>query len=207
MPDADLYLARIDVSRYLSSEECRRCGVSTCKELVDRIRERTCDGAQLVDLDAGRAAALMTAAGVDGVLPVVPSLPHPRPVPPGVMELNDPSPGDPVLLTGNSELTQQVLLAVLSTTVSPFFVVFSDTRGDTLDMALVLGSFTPERVGRFFESESLQERLGPGPVVLPGLAESLRDEIGSATGLGVEVGPVCAAELPLWFGDRWRTGC
>ena len=39
--------------------------------------------------------------------------------------------------------------------------------------------------------------------MLSGLAAGSRDEIAAATGRPVEVGPVCAAELPLYFGERW----
>jgi CO dehydrogenase/acetyl-CoA synthase gamma subunit (corrinoid Fe-S protein) len=118
-----------------------------------------------------------------------------------LMELNDPGPADPILVTGNSELTQQVLLAVLSTTTLPLGVLFTDTRGDTLDMALILGSFTAERIGR-----SLDGVRKGGPLILPGLAGSLADGTREVTGRPVEVGPICAAELPLVFGERWDTG-
>jgi CO dehydrogenase/acetyl-CoA synthase gamma subunit (corrinoid Fe-S protein) len=204
MPDADLYIDRIDIDRYLSGDECTRCGARSCRDLVRRLVERRVQAAELRGLDPRKAAALMTATGADGVVPAVPSLQLPRPVKPGVVELNDPSPGAPVLVTGNSEFTQEVLLAVLSTTLSPFFVVFTDTRGDTLDMALILDSFTPERVGRFFEQQDVSGRVGGGTLVLPGLAADLADAVAEVTGLAAEVGPVCAAELPLYFGERWK---
>ncbi len=174
MPDADLYLDRIDFSGH--EGECRKCGTHSCRDLVERLSRS---------------------------LPAVPSLQHPRPVDAGLMELGEPGPGDPVLVTGNSALTQEVLLAVLSTTTSPLFVLFSDTRGDTLDMALILGSFTPGRLKAALERDKVSERAGSSTLVLPGLAASLRDEVASIVGHPVEVGPVCAAELPLFFGDRW----
>jgi CO dehydrogenase/acetyl-CoA synthase gamma subunit (corrinoid Fe-S protein) len=141
---------------------------------------------------------------MEGNLPAVPAITTPRPVPPELAELNDPSQGDPVLVTGNSVFTQEVLLAVLAATASPFFVLFTDTRGDTLDMAVILGSFTADRVKRSFEAERLAERARGSTLVLPGLAAGSKDEVAAATGRPVEVGPVCAAELPLYFGERWR---
>ncbi len=174
MPRANLYVDRIDFSRY--EGECTRCGAHSCRELVEKLSRS---------------------------LPAVPSLQHPRPVDAGLVEINEPGPGDPVLVTGNSALTQEVLLAVLSTTASPFFVLFSDTRGDTFDMSLILGSFTPGRLAAAVERHGVKERSGSSTLVLPGLAAALRDDVASAAGLPVEVGPVCAAELPLFFGDRW----
>lgn len=202
MPDADLYLDRIDLDRYLTREECARCGASSCKELVEKLRERSCAPGDL-GLPDERLLPLASTLEMETSLPAVPSLEHPRPVEPALVELGDPSPGDPVLLTGNSALTQEVLLAVLSTTTSPFFVAFTDTRGDTLDMAVILSSFTPRRVARSLEGFGLRDRAPGSALLLPGLAGPMASAISSATGLSVEVGPVCAAELPLFFGERW----
>jgi CO dehydrogenase/acetyl-CoA synthase gamma subunit (corrinoid Fe-S protein) len=169
MPDADLYLDKIDY-------QCHKCGEESCRELVEKVK---------------------------AVLPQVPSLQLPRPVEPALVELNNPQPGDPVLVTGNSEFTQAVLLAVLSTTESPFFVLFTDTRGDTLDMAVILKSFMPDRIQQSLEKENLKAQ--GGKLVIPGLAAALKDDIEKTTGWPVEVGPICAAELPLFFGERWST--
>ena len=169
MPDADLYLDKIDF-------ECHKCGPQSCKELVEKIKDQ---------------------------LPRVPALQLPRPVEPALVELNNPRPGAPVLVTGNSEFTQAVLLAVMSTTESPFFVLFTDTKGDTLDMAVILKSFTPERVRQSAEKEQLSEKAGGSTLILPGRAAGLKDDIRKTAGWPVRVGPVCAAELPLFFGESW----
>jgi CO dehydrogenase/acetyl-CoA synthase gamma subunit (corrinoid Fe-S protein) len=42
-------------------------------------------------------------------------------------------------------------------------------------------------------------------LIIPGLAAELKDDIEKVTGWPVEVGPVCAAELPCYFGDSWTT--
>ena len=110
-----------------------------------------------------------------------------------------------MLVTGNNELTQQVLLAVLSTTTSPFWVLFTDTRGDTLDMAVILESFTPERVRAACDAEKLAERAAPGALTLPGLTAGMADSIAAATGWPVQIGPICAAELPLYFENHWKS--
>ena len=38
---------------------------------------------------------------------------------------------------------------------------------------------------------------------LPGLAEALAAPVSEMLGRPVEVGPICAAELPLFFGRGW----
>jgi hypothetical protein len=203
MPDADLYLESIDYGGYLDARDCARCGATSCRALVEMLRASGGARARLSGLADEKARAVGTALAIERSLPAVPAITTPRPVPPELAELNDPAPGDPVLVTGNSAFTQEVLLAVLATTASPFFVLFADTRGDTLDMAVILESFTADRVVKSFEAERLAERARGSTLVLPGLAAGSRDEIAAATGRPVEVGPVCAAELPLYFGERW----
>jgi len=203
MPDADLYIDEIDYEGYLKAEDCVRCGAGSCTALIERLRSGGAYEELLEGLDRVTGRALKTAVDIERNLPPVPSITVPRPVRPELVELNGPGPGDPVLVTGNSLFTQEVLSAVLSTTTSPFFVLFTDTRGDTLDMAIVLESFTAGRLVGSIEGENLGDRARGSSLVLPGLAHGLRDEIAVATGFAVEVGPVCAAELPLCFGDRW----
>ncbi len=204
MPDANLYLDRVDLSRYLTVEECRHCGASSCRDLVDMLKGRACSTDALESLPRTRRSALATALGLDGTLPAVPSLQHPRPVAVQLVEINDPRPGAPVLVTGNSAVTQEVLLAILATTVSPFFLLFTDTRGDTLDMAMVLGSFSPERVLAAATAQDLDGRAAGGPIVLPVLAGSLAGRAAAALApRDLSVGPHCAAEMPLFFGDAW----
>jgi CO dehydrogenase/acetyl-CoA synthase gamma subunit (corrinoid Fe-S protein) len=40
-------------------------------------------------------------------------------------------------------------------------------------------------------------------LIIPGLAASLAQPLGAATGWEIRVGPICALELPLYFGDYW----
>ena len=202
MLDADLYIDQIDYEGYLGADECVRCGAESCAALVEKLRSGAAYE-ELEGLDRVTESAFKTAIAIERHLPSVPSISVPRPVRPELVELNDPGPGDPVLVTGNSLFTQEVLLAVLSATVRPFFVLFADTRGDTLDMAVILESFTAKRLATSLVGEGVGDRAGGSPLVLPGLARGLRDEITTATGFTVEVGPVCAAELPLYFGGRW----
>jgi len=195
-------LDMIDFSSYFSDHECKKCGAQSCKDLVDKLGRGDWRPADL-ELQRDKIKAIELAMNSGGVLPEVPQLQLPRPVPAGLLELNDPQPGDPVLVTGNSEFTQLVLTAVLSTTLSPFFVLFCDTRGDTLDMAIILKSFTPERIKESIERENLSKKAKTSSLILPGLAAKLKDDIKLATNWPVELGPVCAAELPLFFNDRW----
>jgi CO dehydrogenase/acetyl-CoA synthase gamma subunit (corrinoid Fe-S protein) len=133
----------------------------------------------------------------------VPLLIHPRTGYTGLVKLNDPGPESIVLVTGNNEYTEEVVLAVLGTTTCPFFVLFADTDGNTVDMAMIYKTFNAERIARSFTSNGMREKSTMTHVIIPGLAAELKDEIEKYTGIRVRVGPKCAAELPLFLSGIW----
>ncbi len=134
----------------------------------------------------------------------MPSLELPRPTPPDLYELNHPDAASPVLVTGNSEFTLTVLTGLLAATVSPFYLLLVDCRGDTVDMAMVYESFTPERLRRGLEAHGLSSRLNHRRLLIPGFCAPLKDELARVTGWEIVAGPVCAGELPLFLGDAWQ---
>ncbi|MHC5081541.1 MAG: hypothetical protein ACYTHN_21275, partial [Planctomycetota bacterium] len=152
---------------------------------------------------SGGSRALQAFAELVSRLPQVPQLSMPRPGPPGLTPLNRPANGDPILVTGNHVFTQEVLLAVLAGTRKPLFFLSADTRGDSLDMAVLLGTFTAEVVERALKTEDLTVAAKESPLLIPGRAAPLEDPIRERTGRRVDVGPVCAVELPLFFGEAW----
>jgi acetyl-CoA decarbonylase/synthase complex subunit gamma len=119
--------------------------------------------------------------------------------------VNDPGPGSPVLVSGNSELTIAVLSAVLATTVSHFWYLVVDVDGHTVDMALVYQAMGAEGIARAFEQEGLKQNASESTIYLPGLAAPLCEEVAGRTDRPTLPGPVCAAELPLFFGEEgWQ---
>ena len=137
------------------------------------------------------------------LLPVIPSLDVPRPIETGLFDLNGPTAVSPVLVTGNSSLTHEVLLAVLSTTTAPMWMVSVDSGGHTVDMSLVYETLTAEAIAKALEAGDLRADHLAGRIILPGLAESLAAPVSEILDRPVEVGPICAAELPLFFGSDW----
>jgi acetyl-CoA decarbonylase/synthase complex subunit gamma len=142
--------------------------------------------------------------GLGRVLPEVEVTQHPVAGPVGYQALNGPGPASPVLVTGNALSTQDVLLAVLSTTTAPFHILFVDCLGHTVDMAMVYATFTPERLLGALRRSELASRVSHRELVLPGLTASLQPQLAAVTGWEIRVGPVCAGELPLFFGKAWR---
>ncbi len=200
---ADLYLDRIDLGRHAGGETCEVCRVDSLEELLERLRSgRFCPG-QCPHWPRERVEAFQTAVDAGKLLPRIPALGVPRPAGAGRFELNGPGAGSPVLVTGNSRLTHEVLLAVLSTTAAPVWMLSVDTGGHTVDMSLVYKTLTPEGVAAAVRAGGPEADDFTGRIILPGLAEKLAAPVSEMLGRPVEVGPVCAAELPLFFGSDW----
>ena len=201
---ADLYLDRIDLSRYTDTETCDLCRVDSLAEFLDRLRSgRLCAG-QCPHWPRERIEAFQTALDAHNVLPTIPSLSVPQPIRAGLFDVNGPSAGSPVLITGNSRLTVDVLLAVLSTTTAPMWMLSVDTGGHTVDMSLVYETLTPELIGRAIRSDDLKAKDFRGRMIVPGLAAALAAPVSKIIARPIEVGPICAAELPLFLASDWR---
>jgi acetyl-CoA decarbonylase/synthase complex subunit gamma len=121
----------------------------------------------------------------------------------GLIEINNPDRDSPILISGNNIHTQDVMTSILGTTKSPFFVLFADTRGDTVDMAVILKSLTVEVIHDAVDRSGVLEKTGHQEIVIPGLARLVGDELGKSVDWNVRVGPFCAGELPLFFADSW----
>ena len=203
---ASLYLDRIDLASHLGPEACSVCRVGSQEEFLARLRAgRVCAG-QCPHWPRERIEAFRIALDAGRILPVIPSLDVPRPAPPGLAGLNGPSAHSPVLVTGNSQLTHEVLLAVLSTTGAPMWMAATDTDGHTVDMAMVYGTLTPDAAAAVLRGAAAPAGGFTGRIVLPGLAGGIAAAVADRLGRPVEVGPVCAAELPLYFGAAWARG-
>jgi CO dehydrogenase/acetyl-CoA synthase gamma subunit (corrinoid Fe-S protein) len=203
MLKADLYVDRIDLAPYLTPEECRGLGGPDCARVAARLQDGSLKPEDCLNLTPGKRQALALAVRALEVLPVVQSLELPRPVKPELFEINEPGPDSPLLVTGNSEFTLAVVTGLLALTVSPFYLLLVDTRGDTVDMAMVYRSFTPQRLDQGLEAHRLAEKVRSRQLILPGVVAPLKEELAAYTGWDIRVGPICVAELPLFLGEAY----
>lgn len=201
---ADLYLDKIDLARYLTPQECQGVGRRSPAELAAALKEGRISPEDCPNLSRQKRYALYLAVRAREILPPVQSLELPRPVKPDVFEINEPNQKSPVLVTGNSEFTLTVLTGLLATTVSPFYLLVVDCRGDTVDMAMIYRSFTPQRLDQGLEASGLAGKVSHRRLLIPGVLAPLREELAAYTGWDISAGPICAAELPLFMGDYWR---
>ncbi len=203
MSSANLYCDDIDIGKYLNGSDCSRCGRSSCAQFVEALRRGSKSPKECIFLGKNEVYAFEIALTCNTLYSEVPLLTHPRPGPVGLVELNEPKADSPVLLSGNNEYTEQVILSVLGTTTASFFVVFMDTAGNTVDMAMVYKTLTPSKVKGILEETRIGERVEQKRIVIPGFAGSLKEDIEIITGWKVIVGPLCAGEIPLFFSRLW----
>jgi CO dehydrogenase/acetyl-CoA synthase gamma subunit (corrinoid Fe-S protein) len=199
----DLYTDKINFQKYLHKQDCNDCGFTSCDDFINALKKgedvvRTCSF-----IARNNAYAFEAVERIKQLWPNVPLLVHPRPDFVGLVELNQPDEKSPVLISGNNEFTEQVLLTVLSTTVCPFHMVFIDSDGNTVDMALLYKTLTAERIQSALQETGITQKITHKELIIPGLAANMQQDIESLTGWKVRVGPVCAAELPLFLSSIW----
>jgi CO dehydrogenase/acetyl-CoA synthase gamma subunit (corrinoid Fe-S protein) len=200
---SDLYLDKINFHRYIHHSGCMQCGFPSCDAFIDALRAGTSRPRDCTFISRNKVYALDAIQKIKELWPDVPLLTHPRPSFTGLVELNKPDRESLVLLSGNNEYTEQVLLTVLGTTLCPFSVLFVDTDGNTVDMAMIYHTLTAERIQKAIITSGVEAKVNTREMIIPGLAGQLKEEIEILTGWQVRVGPVCAAELPLFLSDIW----
>ncbi len=201
---ADLYEKSVSLDSYVSGEDCRACGFRDRDEFLEKLCSGEIRPGQC-NMAGTRLRTLLWAARPEEILPAVEVLQLPDPGPPGLFPVNDPGRDSPVLVSGNSRLTTEVITTILSTTLSPFWYMVVDTDGHTVDMALVYEAFTSDRILEAISRERISDQAQDATFYLPGLAAPLCSDLAEKSGRPVIPGPVCAAELPLFFGETsWK---
>lgn len=190
--NADLYIDRIDILKYLPMKDCYECGYS-CKEFSEKLKKNP----EIIDrcpyLNARYKEFLKIAVNADKVLPKVPVIPSTVKTKTGLIKGDE---NTPILVTANYPYTQMVIGEVLAKAGINCNLLIIDTDGYAVDMAVYLKIFNGKRV-----RDAIKELTNSSKkiLVIPGLAEEFKDDIEKKTGWKVIVGPICAAEIPIFL--------
>jgi CO dehydrogenase/acetyl-CoA synthase gamma subunit (corrinoid Fe-S protein) len=201
---ADLYLNKIDFLRYLPRTDCEECGEASCAAFAKHMKNGTRTPDNCPSLKGNQVRAFSLAMNADQFLPQVPALELPRPAPAGLTQINQANERSLLVVSGNSEFTQEVLTSIMACTLSPFWLLCIDCRGDTVDMAMIYQSLKAEKIAAPLKNAKLNHGKAKREMILPGFASSLQEPLARRTGWKVRVGPICIAELPLFLGDDWE---
>lgn len=200
--DANLYLDEMALAKYCPEKACELCKVTSFDEFLQRLKNGQLKGGTCPHWSSARIEAFRIAVEADDLVQPVPMLDVPRPTESQVLELNDPGPDAPVLVTGNSRSTQSVVLSILSLATGPMRLLTVDVRGHTVDMALIFKEFAADKVNGAFDDFGV-DFAAASRIILPGLAAPIVAELESMLGRAIEIGPICAAEIPLHMADDW----
>lgn len=196
--NAWLYLDRMELGRYWPRE-----APLSWEEFESRFRSGAIALDDCVFLSPHTRHAFGIALHPERYLPLIPSITVPQPIAPDLFPLNEPGEDALVLVSANSHLTLDLLIAVWSHGLTPSYLLLVDCLGHTVDMSMVFGTFTPEKLAGALRESGLAGRVKHRRLIVPGLTAPLAEGFRRATGWEVIVGPVCAAEIPLFLGDRW----
>ncbi len=195
---ANLYLDQVNLPRYWPADAPVSSG-----DFMDAVKAGTASIDDYSFLTRQQKQALKLVLDADTLLPEIPLTTMPQPVPAELIPVNTPDDSSLVIATGNSRYTLEVLTTIWSWGNTPAYFLLVDCLGNTADMAMVYGEFTPERLQQALKRSGLENLVRHRHLIVPGFTAPLKDDFARMTGWEIEVGPVCAVELPLFLGDRW----
>jgi acetyl-CoA decarbonylase/synthase complex subunit gamma len=121
-------------------------------------------------------------------------------VQPGVYEINDPEPEDPVLVTTNFSITYFSVANEVESSGLPAWLVVTDSEGMSVLTAWAAGKFDAERIAKDIKGFSVADKVSKKQVVLPGhvavLSGELEEELPDWE---IRVGPREAVDLPKFM--------
>jgi CO dehydrogenase/acetyl-CoA synthase gamma subunit (corrinoid Fe-S protein) len=119
-----------------------------------------------------------------------------------LIEVNSPDGSSPVLITGNSVITKQILAAIFAKTKVKAYLVPTETLGYTVDNAVNENTFTAMSVLKGIGDSRIASIVSERRLIVPGVAENAKSSIERITKWPVEIGPVSGFELPIFLASR-----
>jgi len=123
-------------------------------------------------------------------------------VQPGIYEINDPGPDDPVLVTTNFSITYFSVANEVDGSGLPAWLLVADAEGMSVLTAWAAGKFDAERIAKGVKEYDVASKVTNKTIVLPGhvavLSGELEEELPDWT---VRVGPREAVDIPSFMKD------
>ena len=121
-------------------------------------------------------------------------------VQPGVYEINDPTPDDPVLVTTNFSITYFSVANEVESSGIPAWLVVTDAEGMSVLTAWAAGKFDAERIAKSIKQFGVADKVSQKRVILPGhvavLSGELEEELPDWE---IRVGPREAVDIPAYL--------
>ncbi len=121
-------------------------------------------------------------------------------VQPGLYEINNPQPTDPVLVTTNFSITYFSVANEVEGSGLPAYLLVADAEGMSVLTAWAAGKFDAERIAKAVKAASLEDKVSRKRLVLPGAVAVLSGEVeAELPGWEIRVGPREAVDIPKFY--------
>jgi acetyl-CoA decarbonylase/synthase complex subunit gamma len=119
---------------------------------------------------------------------------------PGLYEINNPKPEDPVLVTTNFSITYFSVANEVEGSGLPAWLLVTDAEGMSVLTAWAAGKFDAERIAKAVKEFNVAEKISRKRVVLPGHVAVLSGELEEELpGWEIRVGPREAVDVPAFM--------
>jgi len=125
-------------------------------------------------------------------------------VQPGVYEINNPGPGDPLMVTTNFSITYFAVANEVESSGIPGWLLVADAEGMSVLTAWAAGKFDAERIAKSVNTTGVAEKLSHQRLIIPGHVAVLMGELEEELpGWEINVGPREAVDLPNYLKMQW----
>ncbi len=125
-------------------------------------------------------------------------------VQPGVYEINNPTPNDPLMVTTNFSITYFAVANEVESSGIPGWLLVADAEGMSVLTAWAAGKFDAERIAKGVKGNELEGKLDHKRIVIPGHVAVLMGELEEELpGWEINVGPREAVDLPNFLKTQW----
>ena len=121
-------------------------------------------------------------------------------VQPGLYEINNPKPEDPLLVTTNFSITYFSVANEVEGSGLPAWLMVADAEGMSVLTAWAAGKFDAERIAKSVKAFNVTDKISRKRIVIPGHVAVLSGELESELpGWEIRVGPREAVDLPAFM--------
>ena len=125
-------------------------------------------------------------------------------VQPGLYEINNPKPTDPLMVTTNFSITYFAVANEVESSGLPGWLLVADAEGMSVLTAWAAGKFDAERIAKSVKDSGLAEKLNHQRLIIPGHVAVLMGELEEELpGWEISVGPREAVDLPNYLKTQW----
>lgn len=125
-------------------------------------------------------------------------------VKPGLYEINNPKPDDPLMVTTNFSITYFSVANEIESSGIPGWLLVADAEGMSVLTAWAAGKFDAERIAKSVNTSGAAEKLNHQRIIIPGHVAVLMGELEEELpGWEINVGPREAVDLPNFLKMQW----